>query len=298
MSGLKNLRYQLELAGVKLVRGLATLLPRRLASAFGALLGWKAYRVFRFRRRVSLDNIERARPFVSDSESADRIACASYVNLGRSVMEFAAVARLDAAAIRDVVDIEGRESFDQALEAGRGAVVFTGHFGNWELGAAAAGAYGYPVHVLAASQANPLVDREINRLRGKHALGVIHRESELRKVFRALERNEFVAFAADQDARRHGTFVDFLGRPASSHKGPALFAVRRNAPVVAGFIHRVGGGRHTIQLHPPMWPDPSLAEDDAVGDLMQRYTDALADAVRKHPTEYLWAHRRWKSKPA
>jgi len=299
MTGFKKLHYNIELAAVKLVKGVVRLLPLNVSRAFGAALGWKAYRIFGIRRRVAVENIRRALPTTETRDDADRIACASYMNLGRSMMEFVSMERLDAAAIREMVQFESLAPLDDALSSGRGVVLFTGHFGNWELGAAAAWAYGYRFHSVVGRQSNPLVDAEINRLRADKVTGIIDRGSGagLRGAFRALDDNEIVAFVADQDARHHGAFVDFLGRPASTHKGPAQFAVRRNAPVVAGFIRRAGGGKHRIELRPPMWPDRSLEEDAAVLDLMQRYTDALSDAVRAHPTEYFWAHRRWKTIP-
>jgi KDO2-lipid IV(A) lauroyltransferase len=300
MAKLKKLQHYVEWAAVGLMLGLVRLLPLRASRAFGALLGWKAYRVLRIRQRVARDNIRSALPFATSDEVVDRIACASYMNFGRSVLEFACLDRLDAAAIRRMVEFESFQPLDDALKPGRGAVLFTGHLGNWELGAAAFWAYGYPIHSVVGRQSNPLVDARLNRTRDAKSAGIIDRGSGfgLKGAYRALARNEIVAFVADQDARQHGAFVDFLGRPASTHKGPAQFAVRVNAPVVAGFIHRTGGGGHHIRLLPPMWPDRSLAEEDAVVRLMQRYTDALSDAVRRHPTEYFWAHRRWKTAPS
>lgn len=297
--GQKKRLHRIELAAVKAVKWGVRLLPLGASRTIGAFAGWFAYRVIGVRRRVSIDNVRRALPAPLSHRSADRIACRSYVNLGRSLMEFVSLERLDAASIRGMVQFESLAPLDQALAAGRGVVLFTGHFGNWELGAAAVWAYGYPLHEVVGRQSNALVDDEVNRLRSAKATGVIDRGSGvgLRAALRALGRNEIVAFVADQDARHHGAFVEFLGRPASTHRGPARFSVRRNAPVVAGFITRVGGGRHHIHLHAPMWPDRSLPEDDAVVELMQRYTDALAGAVRANPSHYFWAHRRWKTPP-
>ncbi|MGD8414970.1 MAG: lysophospholipid acyltransferase family protein [Candidatus Latescibacterota bacterium] len=290
--------YYIELAAVKLVEGLVRLFPLSVSRRFGALLGWKAYRVFRIRRRTALDNIVRALPDTGQ-ETADAIACESYMNLGRSMVEFVSLDRLDAEKLREMVQFESLEPVDEALASGRGVVLFTGHYGNWELGAAALGARGYRVNLVVGRQSNPLVNAEANRLRAGMAAGIVDRGSGagLRGAMRALDNNEIVAFVADQDARHHGAFVDFLGRPASTHKGPAQFAVRRNAPVVAGFIRRLQDGTHSVALRAPMWPDRSLDEDDAVGELMQRYTDALSDAIRAHPAQYFWAHRRWKTAP-
>lgn len=298
MQTIKTVQHYIELAGAKIVLGVARLLHAGAAASFGALLGWKAYRIFRIRRRISIANIEQSLDLPADGKTADDIACASYMNLGRSMMEFACLDRFQRERLVEMVDLEGREFLDQALEVGRGAILFTGHFGNWELLGAAIAAHGYPIREVVGSQSNPLVDRAINDLRRSQVLGIIHRDMGLKKVFRALADNEFVAIVADQDARRDGVFVDFLGRPASTAKGPALFAIRRNAPVIPGFIHRSGRGKHTAVFRPPMWPDPSMDEDGAVVDLVGRYTNALAEEIRQNPAEYLWAHRRWKTTPA
>jgi KDO2-lipid IV(A) lauroyltransferase len=297
MTDLKKLSHYVELAAVKLVKGLVRVLPLSVSRPCGALLGWKAYRIFRIRRRVAVDNVRHALPIATSDAIADRIACASYMNLGRSLMEFVSVERMDAEAVRGLVRFDSLSPLDDALAAGRGVVLFTGHLGNWELGAAAIWASGYPIHAVIGRQSNRMVDAEINRARASKYTGIIDRGSAfgLKGAFRALAKNEIVAFVADQDARQHGAFVEFLGRPASTHKGPAQFAVRNNSPVVAGFISRNDDGKHLIELRPPMWPDRSLDEDTAIIELMQRYTDALADAVRAHPTEYFWAHRRWKT---
>ena len=294
MSGIKKLQYYAEYAGVQLFRGAARLLPTRLASAFGALLGWKAYRIFRVRRGVAIDNIRRALPEVSDDRQADRIACLSYQNLGRTAVEIVSLDRYDHARVREMVEFDALKPFDQAMEAGRGGIVLTGHFGNWEFLAAAISSYGYPFRTLVGRQSNPLVDKLVNDMRKHLILGVISRDTGLKLAFRTLAANQFVGIAGDQDARGNGVFVDFLGRPASAAKGPALFAVRRGAAIVPCFLRRVGPGKHFVETQPPMWPDRSLDEDAAVFDLTQRFMHALADAVRRHPTHYMWGHRRWK----
>lgn len=293
MNGFKKIQFYAEYAGVQLFRGVLRLLPPRAAGAFGALLGWKAYRIFRVRRGVAIDNIRRALPDVPDDRHADRIACLSYQNLGRTAVEIASFDRYDDARIREMVEVDTLEHFDQVMEAGRGGIVLTGHIGNWELLSAIA-AYGYPLRSLVGRQSNPLVDKLVNDLRKSRVLDVIPRDTGLKLAFRTLANNQFVVMAGDQDARGNGVFVEFLGRPASAAKGPALFAIRRNAAIIPCFMHRVGPGKHFLETNPPMWPDRSLDEDASVFDLTQRYMHALADAVRRHPTEYLWGHRRWK----
>jgi len=293
----KKFQHKVEWAVVRAVKAVLGILPLRMATEFGALAGWKAYRIFRIRRRVSIDNIMKSLPAVTSERDADRIACASYMNFGRSMIEFGLFDHFDAEKIKELVEFKNPSHIDTALAEGKGAVLFSGHLGNFELLGAALAAYGYPVHLLVGQQSNPMVDAEIVSLRRRHVTGIIRREEAPKAVFRTLAKNHCVAMVADQDVRDSGMFVNFMGRPASTARGPAVFAIRRGAPVIAIFVRRIGGGKHSAEFLPPMWPDPELKGDEAVKELIQRYTDGLADAIRRHPEEYFWAHRRWKTVP-
>jgi KDO2-lipid IV(A) lauroyltransferase len=211
-------------------------------------------------------------------------------------MEYTTFAGLTRERVLGLVHVEGREHLDRALDAGRGAVLFAGHFGNWELFGACVAALGYPLHFLVGEQSNARVDEAMNELRRSQGIGIISRHVALKKIMRALKDNQLVALLADQNVRKNGVFVDFLGRPASTARGPAMFAIKQGAPIICGFIRRVGGG-HVATLEPPLYADPSLSGDDAIVDLTQRFSDRLAEWVRRYPEEYFWAHRRWKTRP-
>jgi KDO2-lipid IV(A) lauroyltransferase len=116
-------------------------------------------------------------------------------------------------------------------------------------------------------------------------------------VLSALRNNEVVCLLADQDARKSGVVVEFLGRPASTVRGPAMFAIRAKCPIVPFSIHREGKKFRAV-VEAPIWPDPSLEEEAAVVAMTQAYTSALERAVRQYPEEYFWPHRRWKSTSA
>jgi KDO2-lipid IV(A) lauroyltransferase len=288
---MRTIRHRVEYAAVRGALALAGSLPIGVARGIGAGFGDLAY-TLGVRRAVSVDNVGRSLG-VADAE-ASRIARRSYRNLGRSLMEFAAFRRWSAQELLAQVDFEGVENFARAREAGRGAVCVAGHFGNWEMLGAAIMALGYPVSFLVGQQANSRVDDVMNDLRRAQRVGIITRTSALRKVLLTLRANEFVALLADQDARRNGVMVDFLGRPASTVRGPALFAVRAGCPLIPIFIHREKD-RHRALAEAPIWADPSLDEEAAVLDLTRRHAEALSRQVRAHPEEYFWPHRRWKT---
>jgi len=291
----KRVRHAVEYASVRVALALASSLPLGLARAVGAALGGVAFDVVRVRRAVVIDNIVRG--LGVSRRTAARIGRRSYANLGRYLMEFSAQRRLKPDQVRSLVRFEGAEHLDAALAAGRGAVVFGGHYGNWELLGAAMAAYGYPISFLVGEQTNWRVDDVMNELRRRQGIGIITRDVALRKVLRALRENQLVALLGDQDARDAGVFVDFLGRAASTVRGPALFAIRQGCPIVACFIRRAGNGRHTGAVEAPLYADPSLEGEAAIVDLTQRVTDHLATHIRRHPEEYFWAHRRWKTSP-
>jgi KDO2-lipid IV(A) lauroyltransferase len=118
-----------------------------------------------------------------------------------------------------------------------------------------------------------------------------------RGIVRALRDGGLVSMVADQDAGRDGLFVEFFGRPASSHRGPAAMAVSQECPVVFAWMRRVERGRFVMTVEGPFWPPPGLDRDDAVAVLTQRLNRALEERVREYPVEYFWAHRRWKTRP-
>jgi KDO2-lipid IV(A) lauroyltransferase len=291
----RNFRFHMEYAGVRFLLGIVHILPLRVLRPFGAWLGWIAFAVLRIRRSVSVDNVRSA--LACDAGTARSIACRAYMNLGRSLVEFAAFRKLSYEQIHKLVAIEGSEYFEEVLRSGRGAVLFTGHFGNWELLAARAAGLGHPFHVLVGEQSNRRVDELINSLRRSQNIKIIYRKAGLRQALRALAGNELVAVLADQDARRRGIFVDFMGRPASTFREPARLAIKQGCPIITGFIVRRRGGRHVAKIQPPLRPDPELGEEEAIHDLTQRYTAVLESFVREYPDHYFWAHRRWKTKP-
>jgi KDO2-lipid IV(A) lauroyltransferase len=290
-------RHYLEYFGVRVLVLGVCLLPLRLALGLGSFLGGFAFRPLGIRRRATLQNLERCLGNVTSPAERLRIGEAAYRQIGMTLVEYSRFLTLRREEILKAVEFEGLEHFDRALGRGKGAVLFAGHFGSWELMGAAIRARGYPVHYLVGEQHNRLVDDLMNRLRTAAGIGIIPMGMSVRGVLRALRDNQFVALLSDQDAGSGGVFVDFFGAPASTPQGPAVFALKTGAPILAGFSVRLKGGRHRVVLEPPIHCEPSGNPQDDVVRCTQAYTSVLESYVRRYPDHWFWPHRRWKTRP-
>lgn len=297
MSRWKGIRHRLELAGVRLLVWLPSVLPLKLSVKMAGSLGIAAFDIFRVRRRVTLENLERA--FGSRYSAAElrRIGRRSYVNFAKSMVEFASLRTIGSEKLLSLVSLKDRHHMDEALSGGKGAIVVTGHFGSWEFLGAAAVANGFPADFLVGEQSNKLVDDLMNGLRERAGIGIIQRGLAARGIFASLKKNRMVALLSDQDARRHGIFVDFFGTPASTFPGAGQFAYRAGCPIVFCYIVRKSDESHETVFLPPIKPDLSAGKEEEVRRLTEEHVKALEKAVTAYPEMYFWAHKRWKTKP-
>jgi len=288
-------RHRAEYALVLLARGLDHLLGPRLSGALVAALGRFVYTRLGIRAKVVDNQLREAFPD-RDRAWREAVARSAYEHLGREGMMMLRLSRLGVEDVLAATEVEGLDALRAAVDAGTGAVVMTGHFGNWEIGGASVAARGIPLDVVAQRQANPLFDRLINRMRARLGMTVIRRGGATREVLRSLKRGRAVALVADQDARSRGVYVPFFGRPASTHRGPAILALRSGAPVFMGTAVRRDDGGYLVRLRPVPIPDGDDF-DERADRLTAALTETLESAVREEPGQYLWQHRRWKSVP-
>lgn len=291
------LRHRLEFAAYRLFTAVLRRAPERWAVAFGSALGWLAGGALRIRRGVVEENLAGAFPD-ADPLWRRRVALESYRHLGREAVMTFRLAGAGAEEILARTRVEGMDELLRALERGRGVVVATGHMGNWEVAGAAVAARGAPVDAVVFRQRNRLFDEELVRNRQRLGMRVIPRARAPREVLRSLRAGRLAALLADQNAGRGGVFVDFLGRPASTARGPALFAVRTGAPLFAGACVADRGlpSRYTVYLE-ELALERSGDVDEDVRRLTEAHTAFLARFVRSAPEQYFWQHKRWKTRP-
>ena len=267
-------------------------MPRERALSAGARLGDAAH-ALGIRRAVAENNLELAYPELASVERA-RILRENYRELGRVCAEYASLPELARSAPGEVVaEVLGAEHLEAARALGRGVVILTAHVGNFEL-AGAWVARTNPLDFVVKPLSNPAMEQWIAARRRDVGVGQISVGSGVRGVFAALRAQRCVCMLGDQDARRHGVFVPFFGRLASTPIGPAAIALRSGAPLIPAFARRLEDLRHRIEFHPPLTVEHPAAPDAALR-LTALHTALLEARIRERPSDWFWLHRRWKT---
>jgi Kdo2-lipid IVA lauroyltransferase/acyltransferase len=281
---------------IRALEGILGALPESLSTAFGGGLGWFVGTVLRIRRGVVEANLRQAFPEATP-DWIRRTASASFAHLGRESVALVRFGSMGREALLAQTEVEGMEVMESALAKGRGVILLTGHMGNWEIGGAALAVRGVPVDAVVRSQNNPLFDARIVETREALGVRLIKREVSTRLVLESLRKGRMVGLAADQNVLQGGVFVPFFGKLASTTRGPALLAERTGAEMVFATALRLPGrpARWKVEIR-PLIPDgpPSGRVPETV---LVPFLAALEDAIRNHPEQYLWAHKRWKTRP-
>ena len=291
-------KHRVEFAGLYLVFLLGRAFPRKSFVALGSMLGRFVFDVLKIRREVTLANLRSTFGETMSEDEYVALARRAYGQLGGSLLEFTSLPGMDREELREVVRFENLDIIDRVRESGSGAMLVTAHFGSWELFGASFVSRGYDTTFFVKRQKNPLVADMQDDIRRKAGIEIVTEGPAVAKgVLRALRKGHLVGILPDQDARRHGVFVEFLGRVASTFKGPAYFAYRANVPIIPAYVRRTEDGNHLGVILDAIYPDPTRDVDEEVFRLTQAYTDRMTEFIREYPENYFWVHRRFKSTP-
>jgi len=267
------------------------------ACKVGERLGALGYRPLGIRKRIVERQIAAAFPDLS-REAVVQLARESYEHLGRTFIETALLDSIGKDGLQALVEsVEGWEEIEEVMSKGKGAILVTGHIGNWELAGSYVAARGIPLDAIVRGMANPLFDAYINHTREAIGMTVVHDSDAVRRTPRSLRGGRAVAFVADQGVMGlASTFVPFFGRPAKTPRGAAVFALRFDVPVVFVVALRKPNGRYRIVVERIEAPQTGDRERD-VDAIVARFTQHLEKWVRAVPAQYFWQHRRWKRQP-
>jgi Kdo2-lipid IVA lauroyltransferase/acyltransferase len=267
------------------------------ACKIGERLGALGYRPLGIRKRVVERQIAAAFPEL-DHQAVVNLARDSYKHLGRTFIETALLDSLGKDGLQQLVEsVEGWEEVEEVMAKGKGAVMVTGHIGNWELAGGYVAARGIPLDAIVRGMANPLFDAYINHTREGIGMTIVHDSEAVRRTPRSLRAGRAVAFVADQGAKGlASTFVPFFGRPAKTPRGAAVFALRFEVPVLFVVALRKPNGRYRLIVE-RLEAKRTGDMDSDVDAIVARFTERLEHWVRVVPAQYFWQHRRWKRQP-
>jgi KDO2-lipid IV(A) lauroyltransferase len=286
-------QHRLEHAAVRAVVAAVRLLPMQLVLGAGKLLGLAFYAVDGQHRRLAMNNLVAAFPLRSRSECR-AIARGMFSHFGRLLMVLLKFSTMKPERMLAQVEFEGEERVVSAHAQGKGVLLFTGHFGFWEINALVHALEMKPMAVLARPLDNPLLHELLESMRRSTGNSVIYRRGAIRRVLRALSENQAVAILIDQHIQTSDAiYVDFFNRPAATTSALAALALRTGAPVVPVFALPLPGGRFRMVYEHPVDP-PRADAPDAIREFTQRCTDVLEMYVRRYPDLWLWMHRRWR----
>jgi len=290
----RKLEYFVVLA---LIRSIG-LLPRNAARQVGAIIGALAFVFLRRLRRVGFFNLSIAYPQLALVERTSLLR-AEYRNLGWLLAEFCQMRKYTPEYTRGFLGYDGLDHYLRARDAGNGVLILTGHLGAWELSSFYHSLMGHPMSMVIRRLDNELVDGLVNGIRCQHGNKVVHKDDFARGLISAMKQGETVGILMDTNMTPpQGVFVPFFGVEACTASGLARVAMKSGAAVLPGFLLWDEGERQYV-LH--FGAELELVKTgDAQADVIANtalFTAAIESYVRRYPEQWLWVHRRWKTRP-
>ena len=280
--------YALAFTLVMLMEHLPFALAAFVASATARVLDLALPKL----RRVAETNLSFAMPEL-DAESRRRMIDGTFQSVGRLLLALARAPRIIPQNVNDIISYEGLEHYQAAKASGKGALVATAHLGNWELSAYTHAWMTEPMHVMVRPLDNPLIDALVERRRALSGNHLIYKKDAARNVLKALRNNCAVGILIDQNASlAEGVFVDFFGKQASANSAFVKFAYHSGAKVIPGFAFwNTPNRRYILRFYPEIPMSGEITEDT------QRIHTFLEQVIRQYPDQWMWIHRRWKTRP-
>ncbi len=292
------MRRKLEYAAAWPFIKILGILPRPLCRLFAITIAQAVYLIHVRLRRVGMRNLELAFPEKSRAERR-RILQEEFTSLGRQLAEVCQFPKYTRENVDQVVVYDGLENYEHAYARGKGVLFLTAHFGGWELSAFAHSLHGHWLHIVMRPMDNPYLDRLIQSYRTMHGNKTVGKDDFVRGLLAAMKCSETVGILMDTNMTPpQGVFVNFFGIPACTASGLARIALRTDAAVVPGFtIWDKSLGKYRLHFDPAL---TLIRTGDLQADIIantQLLTRVIEDYVRKYPDQWLWVHRRWKTRP-
>jgi Kdo2-lipid IVA lauroyltransferase/acyltransferase len=288
------MKESLEYFFFLLLNRIAQLLSFRTAGKIGALLGTATFYLTGLRKRITSGNIANAYPNLS-RRKIQHIAQGAYRNYGIALMEMLWAGRQSREALMQTLKVTNPDVLQNALDRGKGLILLSGHYGSWEFIISALRLHiGHPFVIVVQHQRNRKIDGLINSYRCRFENSTVPLGPSVREVMKSLQNGKVVAMLADQSGPKESIFVDFFGRPAATHRGPAAFSLKTGAPIVMVFLVRQTDGTYKAWFEEVSQNGLDGYTEENIFELTRRHVTILEQHIRLHPDHWLWMHKRWK----
>ena len=282
---------------LRIVAFILYLFPLKLGLYLGSILGVLTYYIIRKERLKTLANLRLAFGKEKSEKEVERIARDVFVNLGKNLIELVNFPKINASNVDALIEDKGLGKIDKALHRGKGVIIMVSHFGNWELFGAYLTTKGYSGPVIARRLRFEKYDRLLNKLRASKNIEVVYRDESPKKILKALKKGGMIAILADQDVDAvQGVFVDFFGKLAYTPVAPVTLAMATGAVMLPCFLVRERNKRAFIVEDPVELEITGNKERDIMVNT-QKWSKVLESYIRKYPSQWVWMHRRWKTRP-
>jgi KDO2-lipid IV(A) lauroyltransferase len=220
-----------------------------------------------------------------------------FENLGKGLMEVIQFPMLNSGNLGGLVTFEGRQNLDEALKRGRGVIILTAHFGNWELLGASLALSGYSTSFIVRPVRDPRLEEMVTRSRESMGIKCIPRGASIKNALKCLKNNELLGILSDIDTKVDGVFVDFFGRQAYTPRGPVSIALRTGAAVVPAFIVRQKDNTHRIFVEKEIELKITGHQEEDIKTNTAEFTRIIESYIQQYPEQWIWIHDRWKTRP-
>jgi KDO2-lipid IV(A) lauroyltransferase len=288
------MKERIEYLSFLLLHRLARVVSFRTATRVGAAMGSAVFRLTGVRKRVTMDNLRHAFPGRPEMELV-RIARGAYRTYGIAITQMLWSGAASAEELKTKVHIGDTGIVQRALASGRGLLLMSGHFGCWEFLVSSVRLHlGVPFVLLVQTQRNRRINVLVDRLRSRFDNQTVAMGPSVRQVIRALQEGKTVLLLGDQSGPRESVFIEFFGRPAATHRGPAAFSLRNGTPIVMIFLVRREDGTYDALFEEVDRSALTGSSEENIIELTRRHTALLEKYIRRYPDHWLWMHKRWK----
>lgn len=275
---------------------LILLLPRKIALGIGVFLGDLMFLFSRKEKAKAVRNLSFAFGTEKNTKDILDICRNCFINIGKGLMEFLQLPKLNSENLCKLVTFDGRDNVDETLKKGKGVIILTAHLGNWELFGASFPLCGYESNTIVRPVKLQKLDEWVNRRREGTGLKCIGRGASIKSALQCLKRNEVLGILADVDTKVDGVFVDFFGKPAYTPRGPVSIALKTGCDLIPAFIIRQKDNTHRLIVEKPIELQITGDTEEDVRYNTAVFTKIIESYVRKYPEQWIWIHDRWKTK--